>query len=160
LPEDDDGELLDGRLVEEETPDYVHEVIVGWLLRTFGAWVAPLGGLAGGAGGGSPARSGPEGRGGCGVRRALVLGHRGGRGEPRNPRARPRRALHTCLLRRRWRAPRDTRVSGAGARSRRALVRGRSAGTRGAELTRFGVLAAGARSERACVIVAAGEIAS
>src|SRR5262249_54099571 len=50
LPEDDDGELLDGRLVEEETPDYVHEVIVGWLLRTFGAWVAPLGGLAGGSG--------------------------------------------------------------------------------------------------------------
>ena len=50
LPEDDDGELVDGRLVEEEMPDYDHEVIVGWLLRTFGAWVAPLGGVAGGSG--------------------------------------------------------------------------------------------------------------
>lgn len=50
LPEDDDGELVGGRLVEEEMPDYVHEVIVGWLLRTLGAWVVPLGGLAGGSG--------------------------------------------------------------------------------------------------------------
>ena len=50
LPEDEDGELVGGRLVEEEMPDYVHEVIVGWLLRTFGAWVVPLGGLAGGPG--------------------------------------------------------------------------------------------------------------
>jgi Uma2 family endonuclease len=50
LPEDEDGELMDGRLVEEEMPDYVHEVIVGWLLRVLGAWVVPLGGLAGGSG--------------------------------------------------------------------------------------------------------------
>ena len=50
LPEDEDGELVGGRLVEEELPDYVHEVIVGWLLRIFGAWVVPLGGLAGGSG--------------------------------------------------------------------------------------------------------------
>lgn len=50
LPEDEEGELVEGRLVEEEMPDYVHEVIVGWLLRILGAWVAPRGGLAAGSG--------------------------------------------------------------------------------------------------------------
>ncbi len=49
LPEDEPGELVDGRLVEEEVPDYVHEVVVGWLIRVLGIWIAPLGGLVGGS---------------------------------------------------------------------------------------------------------------
>ena len=32
LSEDVPGELVDGRLVEEEVPDYAHEVIVAWLI--------------------------------------------------------------------------------------------------------------------------------
>jgi Uma2 family endonuclease len=49
LPEDESGELCHGELVEEEVPDYVHEVVVAWLIRAFGAWVAPQGGLVGGS---------------------------------------------------------------------------------------------------------------
>jgi Uma2 family endonuclease len=44
LPEDEPGELIDDRLMEEEVPDFIHEAIVGWLLRIFGAWVIPRGG--------------------------------------------------------------------------------------------------------------------
>jgi Uma2 family endonuclease len=50
LPEDTEGELVDGRLVDEEMPDYVHELIVGWFVRVLGSWVAPLGGIVGGPG--------------------------------------------------------------------------------------------------------------
>jgi len=32
LPEDDDGDLVDGQLVEEEAPEPNHESIVAWLL--------------------------------------------------------------------------------------------------------------------------------
>lgn len=32
LPEDVEGELVDGVLVEEEVPDYTHEAVVVWLL--------------------------------------------------------------------------------------------------------------------------------
>ena len=39
LPEDVPGELVDGRLVEEEMPDPLHEVIVAWLARMLGNWV-------------------------------------------------------------------------------------------------------------------------
>jgi Uma2 family endonuclease len=38
LPEDVPGELLDGRLVEEEMPDPLHELIVAWLARVLGNW--------------------------------------------------------------------------------------------------------------------------
>ena len=30
LPEDDEGELVNGHLTEEEVPDFVHELIVVW----------------------------------------------------------------------------------------------------------------------------------
>ena len=49
LPEDEPGELCRGELVEEEVPDYVHEVVVGWLIHMFRGWVAPQGGLVGGS---------------------------------------------------------------------------------------------------------------
>jgi Uma2 family endonuclease len=50
LDEDDPRELVDGRLVEAEVPDYVHELIVGWLVRILGNWIAPHGGLVAGSG--------------------------------------------------------------------------------------------------------------
>ena len=31
MPEDDEGELVDGVLVEEEMPDLTHETVVAWL---------------------------------------------------------------------------------------------------------------------------------
>src|SRR5262245_53433442 len=40
LPEDEPGELLDGRLVEEEMPDAIHEVVVTWLTFTLRVWLA------------------------------------------------------------------------------------------------------------------------
>ncbi len=49
LPEDEPGELVDGRLVEEEVPDFVHELVVGLLVRFFGDWVFPAGGAVGGS---------------------------------------------------------------------------------------------------------------
>ncbi|KYF92555.1 hypothetical protein BE17_46975 [Sorangium cellulosum] len=45
LPEDEPGELVDGRIVEEEVPDAIHEVIVAWVVRVLGAWLIPQGGL-------------------------------------------------------------------------------------------------------------------
>jgi hypothetical protein len=38
LSEDVPGEFVDGRLVEEEVPDYLHEVLVAWLARVIGNW--------------------------------------------------------------------------------------------------------------------------
>jgi len=38
LPEDVEGELVDGSLVEEEEPELIHEVIVAWLIRKLGDW--------------------------------------------------------------------------------------------------------------------------
>jgi Uma2 family endonuclease len=49
MEEDEPGELVDGVLVEEEVADFVHEVVVGWLVRNLGNWVAPRGGLVGGS---------------------------------------------------------------------------------------------------------------
>jgi len=46
LDEDVEGELVDGRLEEEEMPTVLHEAVVAWLLWTLRAWVAPLGGFA------------------------------------------------------------------------------------------------------------------
>ena len=49
LPENQPGELVDGRLVEEEVPDYVHEFLVILLAQVLGAWVLPRGGVMGGS---------------------------------------------------------------------------------------------------------------
>lgn len=49
LPEDEPGELCSGHLVEEEVPDYVHEVVVAWLIRVLYSWVSSRGGLVGGS---------------------------------------------------------------------------------------------------------------
>ena len=43
LDEDDEGELVDGRLEEEEVPDSVHEAVVAWLVRVIGAWLGDHG---------------------------------------------------------------------------------------------------------------------
>lgn len=49
LPEDEPGELVDGRLVEEEVPDYLHEHLVMLLGRLLGNWILPQGGLVAGS---------------------------------------------------------------------------------------------------------------
>ncbi len=49
LPEDEPGELIDGHLVEEEVPSYLHEFLVILLGRIFGDWVLPHGGLVAGS---------------------------------------------------------------------------------------------------------------
>jgi Uma2 family endonuclease len=46
LPEDEPGELVEERLVEEEVPDAVHETIVRWLLVALSTWIVPRGGLS------------------------------------------------------------------------------------------------------------------
>jgi Uma2 family endonuclease len=43
LPEDEEGEFVDGRLVEEEVPDAVHELAVSWFIRIVGAWLGQRG---------------------------------------------------------------------------------------------------------------------
>jgi Uma2 family endonuclease len=49
LPEDERGELVDGRLVEEEVPNYVHEILVILLGSLLRGWFAPRGGFVGGS---------------------------------------------------------------------------------------------------------------
>ncbi|MBI2891948.1 MAG: Uma2 family endonuclease [Deltaproteobacteria bacterium] len=44
MDEDEEGELVDGILVEEEMPTWMHGAVVGWLLRALGSWLIPLGG--------------------------------------------------------------------------------------------------------------------
>lgn len=39
LDEDEPGELVDGRLEEEEEPDLIHEIIVPWLAQVFWNWL-------------------------------------------------------------------------------------------------------------------------
>jgi Uma2 family endonuclease len=46
LPEDEEGELVDGLLVEEEVPDLAHELAVSWLVKTLSNWADPRGGFA------------------------------------------------------------------------------------------------------------------
>jgi Uma2 family endonuclease len=41
MPEDDEGELVDGVLVEEEMPDLTHETVVAWLISTLRNWLIP-----------------------------------------------------------------------------------------------------------------------
>lgn len=47
LPEDVPGEFVDGRLVEDEVPDYLHEVLVAWLARELGNWAESVGAIVG-----------------------------------------------------------------------------------------------------------------
>jgi Uma2 family endonuclease len=49
LPEDQPGELVDGRLEEEEAPDYLHELLVATLGGILGNWISPQGGLVAGS---------------------------------------------------------------------------------------------------------------
>lgn len=49
LPDDEEGELVDGWLVEEEVPDFLHEAIVAWLLEHLTPWARARGGIAGGS---------------------------------------------------------------------------------------------------------------
>ena len=49
LDEDTPGELVDGRLEEEEMPTALHEAVAGWILRILGSWLAPIGGMVFGA---------------------------------------------------------------------------------------------------------------
>jgi Uma2 family endonuclease len=48
LAEDEPGELVNGRLEEEEVPDYLHELLVVLLGRLLGNWISPHGGLVAG----------------------------------------------------------------------------------------------------------------
>lgn len=45
LDEDVEGELVDGRLVEEEVASWEHELVVSWLIAMLRAWVMPRGGF-------------------------------------------------------------------------------------------------------------------
>ena len=43
MDEDEPGELVDGRLEEEEGPDLIHELVVAWLIQVFGNWLKETG---------------------------------------------------------------------------------------------------------------------
>lgn len=47
LDEDYDGEFVDGRLVEEEVPDFTHELTISWLIGVLRAWLAGRGFVVG-----------------------------------------------------------------------------------------------------------------
>jgi Uma2 family endonuclease len=49
LPEDQPGELVAGRLEEEEVPDYLHELLVSLLIQVLGSWISRQGGLVAGS---------------------------------------------------------------------------------------------------------------
>lgn len=49
LPEDAEGEVVDGFLVEEEMTDFVHEVAVAFLVELFRQWARVHGGLVAGS---------------------------------------------------------------------------------------------------------------
>lgn len=49
LPEDAAGELVDGRLEDDEMTDYIHDVVVLFLAAALRGWVRPRGGLVGGS---------------------------------------------------------------------------------------------------------------
>lgn len=50
MPEDEPGELVDGRLVEEEMPDFLHEVVVTWFTHVFRRWLSRRSGFVAGSG--------------------------------------------------------------------------------------------------------------
>jgi Uma2 family endonuclease len=43
MDEDQSGELVDGRLEEEEVPGVVHELVVSWLIHVFRSWLGSRG---------------------------------------------------------------------------------------------------------------------
>jgi Uma2 family endonuclease len=45
MSEDAPGELIDGRLEEEEVPDLIHETVVSWLIGLLRAWIVTRGGF-------------------------------------------------------------------------------------------------------------------
>lgn len=47
LDEDEGGEWVDGRLVEEEVPDFAHELTIAWLIQVVGLWIRGRGFVAG-----------------------------------------------------------------------------------------------------------------
>ena len=49
LPEDDPGELVDGRLVEEEMATIIHDALVATLIMVLRAWLGAGRGLVGGS---------------------------------------------------------------------------------------------------------------
>lgn len=49
LPEDEPGEVVAGRLEEEEVPDLVHEVLVAALCHLLRVWLRPRGGIVAGS---------------------------------------------------------------------------------------------------------------
>lgn len=49
MDEDEDGEFVDGRLEEEEMPSVEHEMVVAWIIRMLGNWLAPRGGIVAGS---------------------------------------------------------------------------------------------------------------
>lgn len=49
LDEDEGGELVDGVLVEEEVPTFVHETVVALLVALFQTWLGPGRGAVGGS---------------------------------------------------------------------------------------------------------------
>jgi Uma2 family endonuclease len=50
LPEDDEGELVDGILVEEEEAGYAHALTVAWLIDQLYSWLEGRGGFVVGSG--------------------------------------------------------------------------------------------------------------
>ena len=49
MPEDEPGELVAGRLVEEEMADYEHETVVSFANAALRGWVVPRGGFVAGS---------------------------------------------------------------------------------------------------------------
>lgn len=49
MPEDDPGELVGGRLMEEEVADYAHDTIVSFVNALLRGWVVPRGGFIAGS---------------------------------------------------------------------------------------------------------------
>jgi Uma2 family endonuclease len=47
LPEDEAGEFVDGRIVEDEEVGMLHDVVAAWLIRMIGSWLQSRGGVVG-----------------------------------------------------------------------------------------------------------------